>query len=100
MRYSLSGKTALVTGASSGIGWATALEFAGRGAKVALCARRADKLAELGKLVRARGAECLELTCDVAEREQVKRAVEAVREAWGGLDVLINNAGTTIYRRF
>jgi NAD(P)-dependent dehydrogenase (short-subunit alcohol dehydrogenase family) len=100
MKRTIAGKTVIVTGASSGIGWATALAFAEKGAKVAVCARRAEKLAELGKLIRSKGADCLELTCDVSKREDAKRTVAAVVEAWGGVDILVNNAGMNEYRLF
>lgn len=94
------GKVVLLTGASSGIGWDAALAFAERGAKLAVCARRADKLAELGRQIRKLGAECLELACDVSSRSDIDRTVESTLKKWGRVDALINNAGINEYRRF
>lgn len=86
-------KVVLVTGASSGIGWATALAFAKRGSKLVLAARRADKLRELAHLVRERGGAALEVPCDVRDAKEAKAAVEAAIVRWGRIDILINNAG-------
>jgi NADP-dependent 3-hydroxy acid dehydrogenase YdfG len=88
--HSLQGKVALVTGASSGIGEATALALAEAGANVAVGARRADRLADLAK--RAPG-EVLTLDLDVTDEQACRTAVAATVEHFGGLDVLVNNAG-------
>ena len=88
-----SGKVVLVTGASRGIGRAIALTFARAGAKVALAARTADKLAEVAGEVTAAGGEALALPADVAVEADVCGAVERVVGQWGRLDVLVNNAG-------
>lgn len=92
--YDLSGKTALVTGASRGIGRAVALAYAQAGADVAVLARGTDELRELAKQIEAFGRRSLVLTCDVSDRDQDDRAVEAVIEEFGQLDVLVNNAGS------
>lgn len=89
----LSGTVALVTGASSGIGEATARALAASGAKVALAARRTDRLDAVVKQIEDAGGEALALACDVTDEAQVNRAVQAVKEKWGRLDVLVNNAG-------
>ncbi|PCI37268.1 MAG: short chain dehydrogenase [Elusimicrobia bacterium] len=89
----LKDKTVLVTGASSGIGRATALAFAKRGCRVALAARRTDKLAALAENLKGKGVQTLVIACDVKDRAQAKNAVEAVIKEWGQLHILINNAG-------
>jgi len=89
----LQGKTVLVTGASSGIGRAAARAFGAQGCRLALAARRADKLASLAEELKAEGVEALVLTCDVRDRAQAREAVDAVCRRWGQLDILLNNAG-------
>jgi len=92
---SLKEKVALVTGASQGIGRATALAFAASGAKVAVAARQIAKLEELGKEIEAAGGEALAVPLDVADPAQVKTAFAAVLAKFGKLDVLVNNAAIT-----
>ncbi len=93
---SLTGKVALVTGASSGIGEATALALAAQGAKVALAARRVDRLDALVQKIVGGGGEALALSCDVTDEAQVNAAVSAVQEKWGRLDILVSNAGIAV----
>jgi 3-oxoacyl-[acyl-carrier protein] reductase len=92
---SLKEKVALVTGASQGIGRATALAFAASGAKVAVAARQIAKLEELVKEIEAAGGEALAVPLDVADPAQVKTAFAAVLAKFGKLDVLVNNAAIT-----
>jgi NAD(P)-dependent dehydrogenase (short-subunit alcohol dehydrogenase family) len=93
----LTDKTVLITGASSGIGWATALEMAPFRPKLAIAARRADKLAELAQ---ALGPDTMILTCDVSDPAQGRAAIEEVVNRWGRLDFLINNAGIMATTQF
>jgi NADP-dependent 3-hydroxy acid dehydrogenase YdfG len=87
---------AIVTGASSGIGRATALALARQGACVALAARREDALLELAKEIESLGRETLIVPTDVTRRARVEKMVEAVLAQWGRLDILISNAGEYI----
>lgn len=90
----LSGKTILVTGASSGIGRATALAFAREGARVAVCARREERLKELeGELRQAGSAGVHTFLLDVQSRVAVEQAIAALPGEWAAIDVLVNNAG-------
>jgi NADP-dependent 3-hydroxy acid dehydrogenase YdfG len=86
-------KVVIVTGASSGIGEATALLLAGRGAKVVLGARRVDKLEALAARIVGSGGEAACLAVDVTRREDLTRAVAFAIERYGRLDVLVSNAG-------
>jgi NAD(P)-dependent dehydrogenase (short-subunit alcohol dehydrogenase family) len=91
--FSLEGRTALVTGASRGIGRAIAEAYAQAGADVALLARDVDRLAEVAALVESHGRRAVVLPCDVTDAEAVRTAVAAAIEALGHLDVVVNNAG-------
>jgi short-subunit dehydrogenase len=84
---------AVVTGASSGIGEATALALAGRGAAVMLTARAEEKLRFLEREISAAGGRALAVRTDVTDRNSVEAMVERTIEAFGSLDVLVNNAG-------
>jgi 3-oxoacyl-[acyl-carrier protein] reductase len=92
---SLSGRIALVTGASQGIGRACALKLAGAGATVAVAARSHDKLNELVKQIAANGGKAAVFALDVADEEQVKSTCKAVLGQFGRIDILVNNAGIT-----
>jgi NAD(P)-dependent dehydrogenase (short-subunit alcohol dehydrogenase family) len=86
-------KTVLITGASSGIGRALALEYARGGAKVAVCARRADELQALATEARAAGGDALPIPLDVCDPAAVTAAVQRADRELGGLDMVIANAG-------
>jgi len=92
----LEGKVALVTGASSGIGEATAVALAEAGAAVAIGARRKDRLDALAGRLRDGGARVLQLDLDVTDEAQCTAAVARTRAELGGLDVLVNNAGVML----
>jgi NADP-dependent 3-hydroxy acid dehydrogenase YdfG len=89
----LDGTVALVTGASSGIGEATAQALADAGAAVALVARRADRLHELSRRITDAGGRALVVAADVTDREQARSAVQRTVTEFGRLDTLVNNAG-------
>ena len=93
MSSALKDRVALVTGASSGIGEATALMLAGAGARVAVAARRRDRLDDVAKRIRERGGEALVVEADFGVEAEAQRAVRETEKAFGRLDVLVNNAG-------
>ena len=86
-------KVAIITGASSGIGYATALALSKAGAKVAIGARRIDRLEELAKKISADGGEVFYQKLDVTQRSECENFAKAVLEKWGSIDILVNNAG-------
>ena len=96
MAERLDGTVALVTGASSGIGEATALVLAEHGASVALAARRGDRLAALSAKIRESGGSTLVLDVDLTDEQQVRDAVERTVAEFGRLDTLVNNAGVML----
>jgi NADP-dependent 3-hydroxy acid dehydrogenase YdfG len=89
----LEGKVAAITGASSGIGEATALAFAREGAAVALGARRSDRIEDLAGRIEADGGRAAAITVDVTGEDQAHAFVRGAHERLGGLDALVNNAG-------
>jgi NAD(P)-dependent dehydrogenase (short-subunit alcohol dehydrogenase family) len=91
MRFA--GKTALVTGASAGIGRAVALELAREGADVAVAARRLDLLEKLSRDIEGLGRRALPLRCDVTREDEVRDAVAAAVSKFGALDIVVANAG-------
>ena len=95
----LDGQVAVVTGAGSGIGRATAIAFAREGCRVALVGRRAEPLAAVAAEVTDAGGTCLAVPADVSDQSAVGRAVEQVLRTWSRIDVLVNNAGLNVPRR-
>ncbi|MBO7292412.1 MAG: SDR family oxidoreductase [Clostridia bacterium] len=89
----LEGKVAIITGGNSGVGAATAELFAKEGAKVVITARRVPQLEEVASKIRAAGGEVLPIPCDVSKVEDVEAMVSKTVEAYGKVDVLVNNAG-------
>jgi NADP-dependent 3-hydroxy acid dehydrogenase YdfG len=98
MSGKLSGKTALITGASAGIGWASAIALAGEGASLVITARRQERLADLESAVQAAGGKAVSLLGDATEADTATRAVDLAVQTFGGLDILINNVGVGNYK--
>lgn len=96
MAQKLTGKVALITGASSGIGEATALALAAEGATVAISARREDRLQDLVKRISAMGGKAYPLVSDVAEEDQANEMVQKTKRELGRVDILVNNAGVML----
>jgi len=92
----LEGKRAIVTGASFGIGRATALRFAAEGARVGLIARRVEPLAEVAKRIEDGGGEALALPADVSLESSLSAAIDRAAEAFGGIDIVVSNAGIEV----
>lgn len=101
-RLSISGEAAIVTGASSGIGKAIAQLFAADGVNVVVCSREQDNVDPVAEGIQEREewADALAVECDVTDREAVDALVEATVEEFGGLDVLVNNAGASFMANF
>jgi NAD(P)-dependent dehydrogenase (short-subunit alcohol dehydrogenase family) len=91
--FSLAGKVAIVTGASSGLGVAFAVGLAEAGADIAICARRVERLQETKARVQERGRRCVAVRADVANPDDCNRVVAETVDQLGKVDVLINNAG-------
>ena len=89
----ISDRVAIVTGASSGIGKATAIALARAGCKVVLAARRVERLETLKKQIVNDGGKALVVECDIAKRDDVKKLINATLDTFGTIDILINNAG-------
>jgi NADP-dependent 3-hydroxy acid dehydrogenase YdfG len=96
MTQDLTGKVAAITGATSGIGEATALALAEAGAAVSLAGRREDRLDELAKKIEAGGGKALAIPTDVTDEGQANAFVTRTNDELGGLDVLVNNAGVML----
>jgi NADP-dependent 3-hydroxy acid dehydrogenase YdfG len=92
----LDGKVAVVTGASSGIGEATAEALAAEGAAVVVAARREDRLADLVERIRGNGGRVLAAASDVADESQAHGLIQKAVEEFGGVDILVNNAGVML----
>jgi len=93
MNNNIQGKVVVITGASSGLGEATARDLSAQGATVVLGARRADRIKSLADELTRRGGKALAVPTDVIHSEQVKKLVDAAVQKYGRIDVMINNAG-------
>ena len=89
----IKGKVVIITGASSGIGYATALALSKAGAKVAIGARRTDRLADLEKKIKENNGEVYSQKLDVTKKDECNSFVKNVLEKWNSVDILVNNAG-------
>ncbi len=98
MTKKLVGKVALITGASAGIGKASAIALAGEGANLVLTARRQERLDELVSLVKEAGGDAAVVVGDAREEEVAQQAVAAAKNTFGSLDILINNVGVGNYK--
>ena len=96
MTKKLAGKVAFVTGASSGIGDATAVALADEGARVAVLARRSDRLEQIVKRIKDAGGEAVPLVADVTNEAQLRAAIRQAKEALGRIDIMVNNAGVML----
>jgi len=94
------GAVAVVTGASEGIGRALAVALAERGARLVIAARDAARLEEVAAVCMSRGGQCIAVPTDVGDEPSCRRLIERTIEAYGRLDVLINNAGITMWAKF
>ena len=94
---SLKGKVALISGASRGIGEATALAFANAGANVVVASRKLPDLEKVAEQIRAKGVKSLAVAAHVAKVDESKKLVDTVLEEFGRIDILFNNAGTNPY---
>lgn len=93
-------KVVIITGATSGIGRALAFEFAKRGSRVVVTGRRADVLKEVGESLRQLGAQVLTVQSDVCQEEEARKVIDQTVSQYGGVDVLINNAGISMRALF
>ena len=93
--FRLDGKTAIVTGGGRGLGRYMAEALSDAGANVVLCSRKAEPLLEVRDEIEARGGKALALSCDVTKQEDVESVVSAAQEAFGSIDILVNNSGAT-----
>ncbi|MCA9856193.1 MAG: SDR family oxidoreductase [Dehalococcoidia bacterium] len=101
MDLGLTGKVAIITGGSEGIGFASALSLSREGARVAIAARRQDVLDAAAERIRQEtGGEVLTVPTDVRDEAQVKAMIERVASQWGTVDILVNNAGTSAAAKF
>ncbi len=100
MELGLQGKVAVVTGATEGIGRATALRLAQEGAKVAICARGQEKLDKTAAELKKTGAEVLAVSADMSKTADIERFMKAVIDRFGRIDILVNNAGTSARGKF
>jgi NADP-dependent 3-hydroxy acid dehydrogenase YdfG len=93
MTDNITGKVIVITGASSGMGEATARDLAAKGAKIALGARRAERLDAIVRDITEAGGQAIAVTTDVTKLDDVRKLVDTAKETYGRVDVIFNNAG-------
>ncbi len=93
--FRLEGKTAIVTGGGRGLGQYMAEALSDAGANVALCSRKIESLEEVREKIETRGGKALAVACDVTDPEDVEKVVQETGEAFGAVDILVNNSGAT-----
>lgn len=98
MTKKLTGKVAIVTGASAGIGWASALALAEEGAQVVITARREGRLKELASKIEALGSKAYSVIGDATDEATAKKAVDVALKSAGRIDILVNNTGMGVYK--
>lgn len=94
--FDLSGKIAVVTGASSGLGVQFAMALARQGADIAVVARRTEKLEKVSKDIQSMGRKCIAVKCDVTKEDDIVNAVKEITGYYGTIDILVNNAGVAV----
>lgn len=95
--FDLTGKVAVITGSSRGIGRAIAERMAEHGAKVVVTSRKLDACEEVVKAIKAKGGEAIALTCNISRKEELQKLVDDTSKHWGGIDVLVCNAAVNPY---
>jgi NAD(P)-dependent dehydrogenase (short-subunit alcohol dehydrogenase family) len=95
--FDLSGKVAVITGSTKGIGRAIAEALAAHGAKVVVSSRKQDRCDQVAAAIRETGGEALAIACNVSSKEELENLVRRTREAWGHIDILIGNAAVNPY---
>src|SRR5258706_5747909 len=95
--FDLSGKVALVTGSTRGIGKSIAEELARAGARVAVSSRKADACEAARQDLERQGYEVLAMPCNVSRKEELQALVDATRQKWGAIDIVVANAGSNPY---
>jgi len=91
-KFRLDGKIAVISGASQGIGKEIAVAFAEQGARLAICSRKQESLEAVAQEIRGQGGECLPVACHTGKPERIRSLFEKVMEAYGRVDILVNNA--------
>src|SRR5690349_24643210 len=95
--FDLTGKVAVITGSSRGIGRAIAERMAEHGAKVVVTSRKLDACEEVVKSIQAKGGEAIALACNISRKEELQKLVDGTIKHWGGIDVLVCNAAVNPY---
>jgi len=95
--FDLTGKVAVITGSSRGIGRAIAIDMAKAGAKVVVSSRKAEACEEVAKVIRADGGEVMVVPCNISDRDQLENLVVETEKAWGKIDILVCNAAANPY---